>query len=33
MAALFEFLSGGKAEVDWSIASDGDLSVNVTPAV
>ncbi len=32
VAALFEFLADKKSEVDWSIAPDGDLSVNVMPA-
>jgi|BarGraNGADG00312_1021997.scaffolds.fasta_scaffold25297_1 hypothetical protein len=31
IAALFEFLSGSKADVDWSIAGDGDLAVTVVP--
>lgn len=31
-AALFEFLSGSTAALDWSLAEDGDLSLSVSPA-
>lgn len=31
IAALFEFLSGAKADIKWSIGTDGDLSVSVLP--
>jgi hypothetical protein len=32
VAALFEFLTDKKSEVDWDLAADGDLTVNVMPA-
>jgi len=32
VAALFELVSGSRANVDWEIAPDGDLSVSVIPA-
>ena len=31
IAALFELVSGSRANVDWEIAPDGDLSVSVMP--
>jgi hypothetical protein len=33
IAALFEFLSGSESDINWEIVGDGDLSVNVMPAV
>ncbi|MHB8895236.1 MAG: hypothetical protein ACYC99_08705 [Candidatus Geothermincolia bacterium] len=32
IAALFELISGRKADIDWDIAADGDLTVGVVPA-